>query len=541
MSITSFSFLVFFGLLLIVYYALPRKTQWITLLCASCVFYLLGGLQNAFYILITSFSVYACTCVMQKHTDQRKAYMKANKTTLSREEKNEVKARDKQIRKRFMILCLLLNFGILCVFKYLHFIVEQINPLLAAVWGSPVNNLPELIIPLGISFYTFQSMGYCIDVYWENVRAEKNYFKVLLFVSFFPQIIQGPISNFQQLSTQLFSEHEYRYRNFSYGCQRMIWGFFKKIVIADILSVYVADIFANYGSYMGITALLGGFMYSVQIYADFSGYMDIMCGLCETLGIRMTENFERPYFSKSIAEYWRRWHITLGAWFKSYIYYPIAMSKRTIAIAKKAKTHFGKSIPATIALVAVWLITGLWHGASWAYIAWGGVNGLFIIVSMWLEPVYENTRNRLRIRDDAVWLRWFRTIRTFFLVTVIKVLPEVGTLSDGIGLWVRAFTEHSLPHGTPLQMLEQLIPTANGPENIIGHVLTNLAGNMLLVSFGVGVMLTVSLIQRRGSVRDWLQRRPRVLRWGIFVVLACIIIVTKSFSGLSGGFLYARF
>lgn len=541
MSITSFPFLLFAGALLIAYYALPRKCQWIVLLVASVTFYLLGGLRNAFYILITATSVWLCIRAMQKRTDRRKEYLKANKATLTREDKAALKARDKTVRKRIMVGCLVLNFGILCVFKYLGFVMNTLDPLAQAIWGKPLGAAPSLIIPLGISFYTFQSMGYCIDVYWENVRAERSWAKTLLFTSFFPQIIQGPISNFAQLSGQLFSPHEYRYKNFSYGCQRMIWGFFKKIVIADVLSVYVGDIFANYDSYMGITALLGGFMYSIQIYADFSGYMDIMCGLCETLGIRLPENFERPYFSKSIAEYWRRWHITLGAWFKSYIYYPIAMSKRTMAIAKKAKTHFGKSIPATIALVAVWLITGLWHGASWAYIAWGGVNGVIIIVSMWLEPFYEKTRSLLRIRGDETWMRWFRTIRTFLLVTFIKVLPEVGTLSDGIGLWKRAFTEHSLPRGSLLQILDQLFPTAAHPHNIFGYVFTDLAGNVIIVSCGVALMLAVSLIQRRGSVRDWLQARPRVLRWGVFVVLTCVTIATKCFTGLTGGFLYARF
>lgn len=541
MSITSFPFLLFVGCLLIAYYALPRRFQWVVLLVSSILFYLLGGLHNAFYILITSTSVWLCTQAMQRRSDRRKEYLKANRSTLSKEDKADLKARDKSARKRIMVLCLLLNFGILCVFKYLSFVIGTLNPLVQTIWNISLGDPPSLIIPLGISFYTFQSMGYCIDVYWENVRAERSWAKTLLFTSFFPQIIQGPISNFAQLSEQLFSQHDYRYKNFSYGCQRMIWGFFKKIVIADVLSVYVGDIFANYDSYMGITALLGGFMYSIQIYADFSGYMDIMCGLSETLGIKLPENFNRPYFSKSIAEYWRRWHITLGAWFKSYIYYPIAMSKRAMAIAKKSKTHLGKSIPATIALVAVWLITGLWHGASWAYIAWGGVNGVIIIVSMWLEPFYEKTRSLLHICGNETWLRWVRTIRTFLLVTFIKVLPEVGTLSDGIGLWKRAFTEHSLPSGSFLQILDQLFPTLSHPRNVFGYVLTDLAGNVIIVSCGIVLMLAVSMIQRRCSVRDWLQARPRVIRWGLFVALTCITIATKCFTGLAGGFLYARF
>lgn len=348
----------------------------------------------------------------------------------------------------------------------------------------------------------------------------------MLFTSFFPQITQGPISNYNQLSTQLFTPHDFDYNHWLYGVQRMIWGFFKKVAIADLLSSYVIDVFVNYNEYAGITVLIGIFMYSVQIYADFSGYMDIVCGLCQIMGIELTENFERPYFSKSIAEYWRRWHISLGNWFKSYIYYPIAVSKWNTNLGKNISQKFGKfvgkNLPASIALVAVWLTTGLWHGANWGYIAWGGLNGLFIIFSMWMEPVYNWIKTKLKI-GGPIW-RCIQVIRTFILVTFIKVLPEANGLKNGLGLWKRIFTEHTMPTS-----LKNLLPFASKFA-------------LIIIVFGVVLMFVVSLIQRKGPVRDKLNKLPTIVRVFMLAVLVSItILVTLSTNNTGGGFMYAQF
>ena len=325
MSITSFSFFFFVCAVLLLYFLVPRRFQWVVLLIASCAFYLSYGAQYILYVLFTSVTVYSATVYMQGITDRQRAWLKGEGKTLEKEEKNRVKAENKKRKKRAMLLVLLANLFVLCVFKYAHFAIEQLNAVLRLLGVQPIADRLRLIAPLGISFYTFQMVGYLVDVYWENVKAERNFFKTLLFCSFFPQITQGPISEFGNLAEQLFAEHAFTYKNYSWGMQRMCWGFFKKMVIADALAPLVSDVFAHYGSYTGITTLIGAFLYSIQIYTDFSGYMDIMCGLCEVMGIRLTENFERPYFSKSVAEYWRRWHISLGVWFKRFIYYPIVL------------------------------------------------------------------------------------------------------------------------------------------------------------------------------------------------------------------------
>ena len=528
MSILSVSFLLFLTGLIVVYFALPKRFQWWILLAFSLGFYALGGLLNLPFLLLTALTVWGAARYIQRCADAQKLWLKEHKE-LSKEEKNAYKAGQKRRRRLVMLLCLLLNIGILCAFKYVHFLLAQVNAV-AAMFGGAVQDTIRWIVPLGISFYTFQTVGYLCDVYWGKVEAEKNPLKVLLFTSFFPQITQGPISAWRDLSGELFAEHSLEYRGFSFGAQRMIWGFFKKMVVANILAPYVAKVFANYPSYSGLTVFLGALCYSAQIYADFSGYMDIMCGLCQILGIRLTENFERPYFSKSIAEYWRRWHISLGVWFKNYVYYPMAMAKWNQRLGKTARRKLGRAfgdyLPATIALVATWLATGLWHGASWGYIAWGGLNGLFIIVSMWMEGPFTKWKKGLRIREGAWLWRAFQVCRTFLLVTFIKVLPEVGTLRDGLGLWKRIFTAHSLPRS-----LAELLPFVDTYRNLAA------------VLFGVCLMFAVSLLQRKGSVRERMEKKvPYLLRILIFVGLFFLILYFGvPASGGLGDFMYAEF
>ena len=529
MSLISLSFLVFAAVLLVVYWAVPAKYRWLVLLAASLYFYCMGGIWSVVYIVITAASTYGATLGMARISARQKDYLRAHKAELTREERSAIKQRGKRRRRALMVGALVLNFGILCVFKYAHFALAQLNSVLGWFGSAGIEDRMSLVIPLGISFYTFQTMGYLIDVYWEKYDPERNFLRVLLFVSFFPQITQGPISDFSQLRGELFEPHEFTYEHFSRGFQRMLAGFFKKLVLANMLAPYVQDVFQNYARYAGISVALGAVCYSIQIYADFSGYMDIVCGLCEMMGIRLTENFERPYFSKSVAEYWRRWHISLGAWFKAYLYYPIAVSKWNRKLGTKAQKRlgktFGQTVPASVALVVVWLTTGLWHGASWAYIAWGGVNGLFIIASLWLEPVYDKMKQGLRIRESSFLWRAFQTVRTFILVTLIKVLPEVGTLSQGLGLWKRIFTDFTIPTS-----LRELLPFA-GPRS-----------ECLLIAVSTLALFCASLLQRKRPVRDYFNRIPAPVR---VVLLAALTLVIVYFGGNAagngGGFMYAQF
>lgn len=532
MTITSISFLLFLFVVIITYYVIPwKKYQWCWLLFASCYFYLQTGTKNIVYILFTAFTTYLAAIWMQQLKGKQQHFFTVHKATLSKEDKKRLKQACNLKRRCIMIITMIMNFSVLCTFKYLNFLLAQITTLRNLfIQKEALSPSVELLVPLGISFYTFQTMGYLADVYWEKTDAEHNFGKVLLFTSFFPQITQGPISRYEQLSKELFKEHFFSYRNYSYGCQRMIWGFYKKMVIADLLAPIIREYFANYSNYPGISVLLGAFLYSIQIYADFSGYMDIVCGFCETLNIRMTENFERPYFSKSIAEYWRRWHISLGAWFKTYIYYPIAVSKWNHSLGKKLGNKLGtmvsKTMPASIALVVTWLTTGLWHGASWSYIVWGLVNGFFIIFSLWMEPFYEQIKIKLKINQEKQGWKIFQVLRTFILITFIKVLPEVGTINDGIGFWKHIFTNHTIPLS-----FTEIIPTCTGISDLL---------NIFVIIVGICLIFITSMLQRRQSVRDQIAHLPTIIRWAIYTILVLFILVFGTGSAKEN-FMYAQF
>ena len=263
MSLISFKFLLFCILLILVFFLAPKKVQWLVLLIFSLIFYALAGIENSIYIVITALTAWAGALWLESVSKKTKQYLKEKKDDLSLEQKSLLKKKAKRKKKLILAAVLILNFGLLCVFKYANFAIEQINSIIKIFEADNTISPISLIIPLGISFYTFQTMGYLVDVYWEKNEACKNPLKMLLFTSFFPQITQGPISNYQQLSTQLFASHNFDYHNWVYGTQRMIWGFFKKIAVADLLSPYVSSVFMNYSEYTGITVLIGIFFYSI--------------------------------------------------------------------------------------------------------------------------------------------------------------------------------------------------------------------------------------------------------------------------------------
>ena len=530
MSITSLVFILFVFATLILYYLVPKKFQWVILLISSLVFYITSSTLGIIYVLVTATSIFFGAIVIENYTIQQKSYIKENKEALSKEEKSIYKAKVKRKKKAVLVLVILLNIGILCVLKYCHFAVDQVNAILQTLGAGTLNNEFEWLAPLGLSFYTFQSVGYIADVYWNKTKAQHNYAKMLLFVSFFPQVTQGPISDYKQLSGELFKEHTLTYTNYSRGFQRMVWGFFKKMVIANSLAPYVSDVFTNFREYTGITCFIGIIAHSIQLYADFSGYMDIMCGLCEMLDIKLTENFKRPFFSKSISEFWHRWHITLGVWLKTYIYYPISISKRSINLGKKLNSKFNKYIAdcvtTTIALLAVWFIVGIWHGASWGYIVWGLLMGAIIIFSNWMEPVYRKFRVKLGIRNSRWGWKVFRILRTCLLFAFIEVIPEVGTLGEGFGFVKRALTNFSIPND-----FRQLFPGVDRDMRI----------EFFVVLLCIVLLVLSSILSRRESLRDKFNRIPIPIRIIIIIIMLILTFAIGLPKVRTGVFMYAKF
>ncbi len=312
MLFTSYTFILFIAIVFLVYYIIPKKIQWMWLLLTSYIFYAYAGIHYLLFILFTTVTTYLIGNRIQKIHDKQSEYIKENKSTLSREDKKQYKATMKSKRWKWLLLCLFLNIGLLCVLKYTDFVIANINTILNHAGASKELTFFKFILPMGISFYTFQTMGYIIDVYRGKYPPEKNICKLALFVSFFPQMVQGPISRFDDLSVSLFESHKVNWKTISFGLQRILFGYFKKLVIADRILVAVNAIIRNPEEKTGVYVLVGMVFYAIELYCDFTGGIDITIGIAEVLGIKVKENFERPFFSKSIEEYWRRWHITMG-------------------------------------------------------------------------------------------------------------------------------------------------------------------------------------------------------------------------------------
>ena len=338
MVFTTLKFMIFMAVIFVMYYAMPKSKQWWLLLIASYIFYAFASPVYLIFLFATTGITYCGGRLLELNYSLRDEYLRARKPELSKEEKKCYKAKIASEQKIVLATVIVLLLLMLGIFKYATFVLNNFSGLLG-VFGLDVNNLTlKIILPVGLSFYIFQSLGYCIDVYREMVKAERNFFRYALYVSFFPQILQGPIGDYNRLAQQLYMEHEFIYKNAKYGIQRITWGFFKKLVIANQISLVIDNIWASYDSYSGLVFWMFVLtMYSFQLYADFSGYMDIAIGCSQMLGITLDENFDTPYFSKSIVEFWRKWHITLGAWFKNYVFYSILRTNWCNYIRKKYK------------------------------------------------------------------------------------------------------------------------------------------------------------------------------------------------------------
>lgn len=491
MRFASFGFLLFAAVLLLLYYTIPKKGQWTLLLMASYVFYLWSGAKYLVFILFTTLTTYGTALFMDynRTINDKKAARRKNRVLVS--------------------LCLSVNFGLLALCKVRF-------------------TLGNLALPLGISFYMFQSMGYVLDVCRGTVGAEKNPLKLALFVSFFPQLVQGPISKFSRLAPQLFSPHAFDGKRISFGLQRMLWGYFKKLVVADRIAVAVIALKAP--EYTGVSFAVLTVFYAIQIYGDFTGGIDIALGLSEAMGILLPENFERPFFSKTIAQYWRRWHISLGVWMKDYIFYPVSVSGPIRKLSKAARARFGsfgKRLPVYAASIATWFVTGIWHGLTPNFVLWGMMNCFIIVVSEELSPLYGKFHARFHLKETR-WYGGFEILRMFALMNLIRVVdlfPNVGEYFDRVYSLITDHNFHILWDGTMMKL-----------------GLSTLDYGILIL--GIGLMFSVSLAQKRnGSVREWLWNGNTTLRYALTFGMFLIVLLMGSY-GIgydAGNFIYNQF
>lgn len=510
MLIVSYEFIAMAAGLFVVYYLIPKRFQWMLLLTVSYLFYSASGVGNLIYIISTTVSVYWLGRVLGGITREMTVYVSEHGL-----DKNQRKAYKKMMKRRqwrWLLAGLFFNFGILAVVKYTNFAIGSLNWVLHRMGSGRQAGMVDFLLPLGISYYTFQSMGYLIDVYRGKYEPEPSIGRLALFVSFFPQLIQGPISRFDDLKQTLFEAHSFVWRNVSFGLQRILWGYFKKLVIADRIVRVVTAIGQDADTFQGIYVLVGLLCYSLELYADFTGGIDITIGIAQVLGIRLQENFIRPFSSKSLAEYWRRWHITLMTWLKEYIFYPLSVCGPVRGLARFAKDHagagVGKRVPLYVSSVVVWFITGIWHGANWNFVWWGIANCVVLLLSQELAPFYRRFHKTVKIGNTR-WYGLLQMVRTILLVSVLQMF------------------EYYPNAGTVFAMLGNLLTSASLSQLWDGRMamLGLSGGDFAIIAVGIAVMLGISLAGADGSVREKLAGTSAAVRAGAVYLLFLAVLV----------------
>ena len=518
MAYTSLGFLAFLGLVIMVYYLVPKKYQWIVLLTASYTFYLFSGVAQIAFILGTTVVTYVSALLMQKKRDAYKAELAAIGPGITRDQKQELKKKTNNKIRVVQFASVIAVLLVLAVVKYLNFAIENTNTIFNVLdidaYLSPVE---KMIVPLGISFYSFQAMGYLIDIGRGRYAAEKHFGRLALFLSFFPTIVQGPINRYGDLGEQFKKEHSFDYKNLKFGAQLMLWGFFKKMVIADRAAPVVSAIFSeNYADYNGSVYFFGMLMYALQIYGDFSGGIDIARGAAQMLGFNLPQNFERPYFSTSVADYWRRWHATLGAWMREYVFYPVMLSKPLTkiskALRKAGKAKLAKLVPSVVTPFVVFFLIGIWHGANWKYVAFGLYNATIVAGSVALAPFFKKTIEKLNINTEAFSWKLFTIVRTFLVLGISKILVKSPGIGAAFHIIKSLFTEIDLDF---IFGLDGKIFTLGVDEK-----------NMFILFVATLILLGVSVLQENGmKMRETLSKQNVVFRWAIYFIALIFILV----------------
>lgn len=485
MDITSFIFIIFFAVLLLVYYSTPDRFRWVILLASGVAFYLLGGEGLLIlYPLLSALVTWALTLAgkrLQKEDD----FNKHTKNTL---------------RRILLTLNLVLLLSILVALKYQRFMGMESAGIFS-------------LAPLGLSFYTFILAGYAIDAYNGLCEVQTNPIKVLLYGLFFPVSISGPILKIGETGKQFFEIHPLNYRNLTFGLQRMLWGFFEKLVLSERLAVLVRTIFAEPDVYTGAYVWFGGICFSFRLYTDFKGCMDIVCGLCETLGIELPDNFDTPFLAKSISEYWRRWHITLGVWMREHVFYPLLrtslFNRFGIVLRQKLGKKRGKQLTNFAAMLILWTAVGLWHGGALHFLIGSGLlHFVYIVFGEISLPLWKKLFVCLHIDTTTKFANAVRIVRTFILVTIGNIFFNAQTTDRALTMLASAFTVFN-----PQVLI-------NGSLTELGLDITELA--ILVVSLTIFIVIDL----QHKTIRENIAARPIALRWFLYFALLfyCILL-----------------
>lgn len=526
MDLLSAKFLIIVFVTVILYYLLPKKFQWICLLIASFVFYFFTGTFNFIFIILSCLTTFFAAKIVNKYNEQFK--IKKSEGVLDKEKLKEYKLELRHKKRVVLLFTLLFNFGILGFLKYWNTIVISINLEFLAL-----NHGKGLLLPLGISFYTFQAISYLMDVYNQKISDEKNFFKYLLFLSFFPQLIQGPINRYDKVGKELTTEHNFEFENIRQGLIQFLFGAMKKYAIADALYGSISAIFDGpYNNLPGSVVVFGVLLYSAYQYADFSGGIDMVLGIAKLFGINMQPNFKRPYFSISLADFWRRWHISLGLWMKDYVFYPFVLTDGMQNLTKKCGKlgkHFSRAIPAGLSNLLVFFIVGIWHGPEMHYVIWGLYNGLVIAISDLMKPLFTKWTEVLKINIKSFWFKLFQIIRTFIIVNIGWYFDRIYDVPKSFNLLKNTFFNFKFNQfNSCLKFLFQ----------DIAHISTK----FLIAGIGIIIVFISSIFaERNDGLYVWYNKQNIIIRWLCLYLLLFVLII--SFSNPNGniGFMYANY
>jgi len=488
MLFNSLQFLIFFPIVVSIFFLLPQKRRWILLLIASYYFYMCWKVEYIVLIIASTLIDY--------YVGKKMAALK-----------------EKAKRKKWLLISLFSNLGILFGFKYFNFVNANVQALFDNFNIFYGVSAFDVLLPVGISFYTFQTLSYTIDVYNGKTPAQNHLGIFAVYVSFFPQLVAGPIERSKHLLPQFYVEHKFSYDRVKYGLQQMLWGFFKKVVIADRLAIVVDGVYNNVDNYSGVSLLIATIFFTFQIYCDFSGYSDIAIGSARVMGFELMDNFKRPYFSKSISEFWQRWHISLSTWFRDYLYIPLGGNR-----VVKWRWYYN--------LFITFLVSGLWHGANWTFIVWGALHGTYLIMAIALVKPKEYILNMLNLKGGFIH-KIYRVTFTFALVVFAWIFFRANNISDAFYVINNMFSDIG-----DYTDFEKMKLSLRG---------LGVGVNDILISVGlIAFMELYNLCERGGDVWMKLEQKPIWLRWSVYYILLFGILFLAPYSRVSN-FIYFQF
>ncbi|MDG3131951.1 hypothetical protein MKL26_02770 [Streptococcus suis] len=510
---TFFRSLFLLGILpsiILIYGLVPQRARrWILLLSSYTVFGAFSG-KLLFYLLFSTLSIHQFGLWLENSQNKEKALL----YNASKEDKRPIKEQIKREQYGIVLFAVMIHIGLLFILKYSAFMTVNINTLLSMFGFNFSFPIPRYLMPVGISFYTLQAVSYIVDVYRKKISADANLLRLAIFMSFFPQILEGPICRYSETANALWEAPKLKYENFLLGVQRIVFGIFKKLVIADRLNLFIQNIFNDYSKYDGFTISVGVALYTLQLYAEFSGTLDLVIGSGQIFGITLPENFKRPFFSSSISEFWQRWHITLGTWFKDYIFYPLSMSgifkRLTAKLRRKFGNHFGPLMVGSISLLCVWLSNGLWHGAAWHYIFFGMYHFTLILLGNIFAPYFIKLAAFGCIDRTSKVYRYFQIIRTTVLVCIGELFFRSNGLKAGLIMLKKMFMDFNFDS------------IKNGTLFKIGMDFHD----FIIIFISVGILFLIGFLQEHGiAIRSNIMKRNIVIRFTIYYTVIIFIII----------------